>query len=436
MSRARVGRAVLYGHRWPVATGTLLVLTCLVLVAWLAMAAMPVPPALERLPSLAVDQPGFAGTLQAHLDAPILSGNRVDLLLNGDEIFPAKLAAIRSARASIDYAQYFWADGAAPAAVAEALAERCRAGVRVNVLLDGLGTLGMSGEHLATLRRAGCRVETFRPLARWSVRRSNHRNHRRILVVDGRVAISGGSGDSDKWTGNGQQDGHWRDTDIRVEGPAVAWLQAAFAENWREATDEMLAGPEFFPTVRGVPADARVQVVRSAPAGGSYAAYTMMRLAMASARRSILLTNPYFVLDERMREALLPAAGRGVRVVALTPGKIDHALVRSASRRDFGQLLQGGVQVFEYQASLLHAKTLVVDGTWATVGSANLDNRSFALNDELNVVVYDRGVAERLQAVFERDLLRARRVEYAEWAARGWHERLREFLLLPIRDLL
>src|SRR5262249_14262403 len=153
--------------------------------------------------------------------------NRVDLLLNGDEIFPAKLAAIRSARVSIDYAQYFWADGAAPAAVAEALAERCRAGVRVNVLLDGLGTLGMASEHLETLRRPGSRVETSRPLVRWTVRRNNSRNHRRILVVDGRLAISGGSGDSDKWTGDGQQEAHWRDTDIRVEGPAAGWLQAA-----------------------------------------------------------------------------------------------------------------------------------------------------------------------------------------------------------------
>jgi len=300
MARAHAGRAV-WGIRWPVATRGFIALTCLVLVAWLVSAAMPVPPAVERVPALAADEPGFSGTLQAHLDAPIVAGNRVDLLLNGDEIFPAKLAAIRSARASIDYAQYFWADGAAPGAVAEALAERCRAGVRVNVLLDGLGTLGMPSQHLATMRRAGCRVETFRPLARWTVRRDNYRNHRRILVVDGRLAISGGSGDSDKWTGDGRDDGHWRDTDIRVEGPAATWLQAAFAENWREATGELLAGVEFFPTVRGVPADVRVQVVPSAPAGGSYAAYTLMLLAMASARRSISITNPYFVLDARMR---------------------------------------------------------------------------------------------------------------------------------------
>lgn len=414
----------------------LLLVAVLVAAGLLVGALAPEPPEVERLPSLAVDDRTFATTLEAHLGTPIVGGNRVDLLLNGDEIFPAKLAAIRAARTSINYAQYFWADGAVPDQIAEALAGRCRAGVRVNVLLDGVGTLGMPSRHLATMRDGGCRVETFRPLARWSVHRHNARNHRRILVADGRVAITGGSGDSDKWTGDGRQEGHWRDTDVRVEGPAAAWLQAAFVENWREATHELLAGSEYFPAWDRVPGRARVQIVRSAPSTGSYAMYTMVLLALASAQRSILLTNPYFVLDERMSQVLLTAAGRGVRVVVLTPGKIDHALVRSASRRDFGRLLRGGVQIVEYQAALLHAKTLIVDGAWATVGSTNLDNRSFALNDELNVAIYDAGVAERLQGVFERDLALGRRVTYAEWVDRGLKERLQELIILPLRDLL
>jgi cardiolipin synthase A/B len=402
----------------------------------LVIALGPEPPVPETLPALTVGEPAFVTTMEAHLATPVLGGNRVTILLNGDEIFPAKLAAVRSARASVDYAEYFWAEGDAGRELAAALADRCRTGVAVKVLLDGVGTLDMPTAHVETLRRAGCRVISFRSLARWDPRRHNHRNHRRILVVDGRLGISGGSGVSDKWAGDGRQDGHWRDTDVRVEGPAVEWLQVAFAENWREATRELLGGPAYFPGPVPPAGEARVQIVRSSPAAGSYAAYTMVLLALTAARRSILMTNPYFVLDTRMTTALLAAARRGVRVAALTPGKIDHNLVRSASRRDFGRLLQAGVEIYEYQPALLHAKTLVVDGRWATIGSTNLDNRSFALNDELNVAVHDAAVARRLEEVFERDLQHARRVRYEDWQRRGVKERLMETLVLPIRDLL
>jgi len=436
MRRAPAGNSTHRPHPRITLKRALLTVALFAAAAGLLAAVTPQPPTVEQLPALAVDDGAFAVTLEGHLGTPVTDGNRVDLLLNGDEIFPAKLAAIRAARTSINYAQYFWGDGDVAQQLAGALAERCRAGVRVNVLLDGVGTLGMPAEHVEALRRGGCHVATFRPLASFSLRRHNNRNHRRILVVDGRVGITGGSGDSEKWTGDGRQEGHWRDTDVRIEGPAVAWLQAGFVDNWREATREMLGGPEYFPLPRRHAGDVRVQVVSSSPAGRSYAAYTMVLLAMASARLSIALTNPYFVLDERMTDALLAAAQRGVRVAALTPGKIDHNLVRSASRRDFGRLLLGGVQIFEYRAALLHAKTLVVDGAWATVGSTNLDNRSFALNEELNVAVYDRGVAARLQDVFERDLQRARRVDYGDWVNRGLKTRVQELLVLPVRDLL
>jgi cardiolipin synthase len=406
------------------------------LVVVLVVGLGPTPPEHEVLPALTVGDPAFVTTLEAHLGTPVVGGNRVTLLLNGDEIFPAKLAAIRAARTSITYAQYFWGDGAVGQQEADALADRCRAGVPVKVLLDGVGTLNMPDTHLETMRRAGCRVVSFRSLAAWDPRRHNYRNHRRILVVDGRVGISGGSGVSDKWTGDGRRDGHWRDTDIRVEGPAVEWLQAAFAENWREATREVLGGAAYFAGPQPPAGEVRTQIVRSSPTGGSYAAYTMVLLAMASARRSIFLTNPYFVLDERMTDVLTEATRRGVRVVVLTPGKIDHNIVRSASRRDFGRLLQAGIEIFEYQPALLHAKTLVVDGVWATVGSTNLDNRSFALNDEIDVVVHDAAVARRLEEVFQHDLQHARRVDYETWRQRGLKERLMETLVLPLRDLL
>jgi cardiolipin synthase len=240
---------------------------------------------------------------------------------------------------------------------------------------------------------------------------------------------------SDKWTGNGTAEDHWHDIDLHIEGPAVQWLQSAFAENWREATHEIIGGAAYFPALAAA-GDVRLQIVASSPAAGSYAAYTMVLLAMASARRSIAITNPYFVLDEQMTGALLTAAGRGVKVRVLTPGKIDHNLVRSASRRDYGALIQGGVEIYEYQPSLLHAKTMVVDATWATLGSTNFDNRSFALNDELNVGIHDAALARRMQEIFERDVERARRIDYESWRHRGIKERLMETLVLPVRDLL
>jgi cardiolipin synthase len=267
-----------------------------------------------------------------------------------------------------------------------------------------------------------------------SVGRHNKRNHRRVLVADGRVAITGGSGVSEKWTGDGRLDGHWRDTDVRIEGPAARNIQSAFFENWREATGELLGGDRYLSNGRPS-GQTRAQVIKSSPAGG-YDMYTMYLLAIASARRSVYLTNPYFLPDDRMEEALLAAAARGVRVVALTPGKIDHNVVRAASRRGFGRLLLGGIEIFEYQAALLHAKTMVVDGVWATVGSTNFDNRSFALNDELNVVLYDRAVVERLAAAFEADLAHARRVTYDAWQNRGLKTKLLERLVVPLESQL
>jgi cardiolipin synthase len=389
-----------------------------------------------RLPDLRIAEPSLRATLVGYTGGAVVGGNRIDILLNGEEIFPAKLEVIRSARKTITYAQYVFEQGAPAADTAQALAERCRAGVKVHVLIDTVGSLLIPWQYLNVMTEAGCEVAWYRPLSPWAIDRVNYRNHRRILVVDGRVGVTGGSGTSGKWSGDGKQEGQWRDTDMRVEGPVVNQLQGAFAENWLEATGAALGGPDYFPWPIEAKGPVQSQIVRSSPAGGSVAMYTMFLLAMASARRTIYITNPYFVPDDKMIETLLQARHRGVQVVLLLPGAIDHNLVRQASRSQLGRLLQAGIQIYEYRAALLHSKTMVIDSVWATVGSTNLDRRSFELNEELNLVVYDGDIARRLERVFVDDLERSRQVTYEQWKNRGIVSRVLEILSLPVRGQL
>jgi cardiolipin synthase A/B len=415
----------------PHSLARLLSLACL-----LALAACARVPAHVALPSLMLGEPSFFPTLEAHAGAPIVGGNAVEILLNGEHIFPSLMSAVRAAQRTITYAQYYYEDGPVARDLAEALAERCRAGVGVNILLDAFGSLYMPRQYVDLMTVSGCHVAWFRPLGQYVFRRYSNRNHRRIVVVDGRVGFTGGAGVSRKWMGNGRTEGHWRDTDVRVEGPVVEYLQAAFAENWLEATGVVLGGEAYFPRPIDPRGQVYAQVARSSPAGGSAAMYTTFLLALSSARQSVLVTNPYFVLDERMRDAVVRTVGRGVRVAVLVPAAIDHNVVRQASRAQFGELLRAGVEIYEYRPALLHAKTMVIDGVWATVGSTNLDNLSFAYNDELNLIVYDRGVAQRLARVFEEDVAVSGRVTFESWKRRGLAARLLEVLALPIRDLL
>jgi cardiolipin synthase len=405
---------------------------CLIL---LLVGCAHVQPHLD-LPAVAIEDPSFRATLVGFTGGSVVGGNRVEVLLNGEEVFPAKLAAIRAARKTITYAQYVFEEGEPAADAARALAEKCRAGVKVHVLIDAVGSLMMPVAYRDWMTQAGCQVVSYRPLTPWAIDRVNYRNHRRILVVDGRVGITGGSGTSGKWSGNGKQEGQWRDTDIRVEGPVVSQLQGAFAENWLEATGAAIGGPDYFPWPLARKGDVDAQIVRSSPAGGSVAMYTMFLLAMASARHSIYITNPYFVPDDKMIDTLIQARERGVRVVLILPGAIDHNLVRQASRAELGRLLKAGIKVYEYKAALLHSKTMVIDSMWATVGSTNLDRRSFELNEELNLVVYNGEVARRLERVFLADLEQSREVTYVQWANRGFFSRFLEILSIPVRDQL
>jgi cardiolipin synthase A/B len=388
------------------------------------------------LPDLALGEPSFFPTLEAYASAPIVGGNALQFLLNGEQIFPAILDAIRGAKETIAYAQYFYEDGPVAREIAEALAERCRAGVAGNVLLDAFGSLSMPREYADEMERSGCHVAYFRPLGQYVFHKYNNRNHRRILVVDGRIGFTGGSGVSRKWMGNGRTPEHWRDTDVKVEGPVVEYLQAAFAENWLETTGIVIGGEAYFPRPLAPRGEVYTQVVKSSPAAGSFAMYTTFLLAVSAARRSIFITNPYFVLDDKMQDALERAARRGVRVGVLVPGAIDHNIVRQASRGQFGAMLKAGIEIYEYTAALLHSKTMVIDGVWATIGSTNLDNRSFAVNNELNLIIYNRAAAGHLEQVFLDDIAHSRRVDYDSWKHRGVRAKMLEILALPIRDLL
>ena len=387
-------------------------------------------------PDVHVGEPAFTRALEAHTLSSLVPGNRAQILLNGNEIFPAMLGAIRGAKTTITLANFIYEDGNISDEMAAALAERCRAGVKVSVLLDAVGSSDMPRQHVAMLQDAGCQFAWYRPLNPLSIRRYNHRNHRRVLVVDGRVGFTGGTGVGEQWTGDGRQPKHWRQTDVRVEGPIVRFLQSAFAENWREATEVLLGGDAYFPEPqsRGPLA---IQSVKSSPAAGASEAYLLFLLAIDGARSSIYLTNPYFVPDEPMADALARAARRGVDVSIITAGVAQGVLdrlVRRASRTHFPRVTKAGVKIYEYGPALLHAKTMVIDGQWSSIGSANLDSRSFALNAELNLVFLDPAIAQQLTQVFREDLKISRRLSDDD--LKQGVSQLFYLPLLPLRDQL
>ncbi|HEY7165408.1 MAG TPA: cardiolipin synthase [Candidatus Binatia bacterium] len=397
-------------------------------------------PEVSKIPPITLGEESFFPTIEAYTDAPILSGNKIEILLNGDETFPAMLRDIKTAKRTINFAQYLWETGPIANQLAEAFAERCRDGVETNILLDDHGTK-TDKELLDVMRDAGCHVERFRRVEApqvifpWKLLRYNYRNHRRILVIDGRIGFTGGYGISAAWMGNGRTPEHWRDTNARIEGPLVKDLQSAFTESWLEATGALLGDDPYFPRLEAK-GTMSGQIVKSSPAGGSFQNYMLLLISIASAKKSILITNPYFIPDDQLMEVLIKAAKRGVKIVVLVPGKIDHKITYRASRSNYGEMLLAGIQIYEYMASLMHAKTMVVDGIWATVGSTNFDNRSFALNEELNLTIYNRAFAARLEQLFQEDLKYAKQITYEAWSSRGWGERFQELFTFPLRELL
>jgi len=396
---------------------------------------------INDMPHIVLGEPSFYPTLAAHTDASIIAGNRVELLFNGGQIFPAMLQAIHSAQKSITYTQYLFEDGAIAHEIAEAFAERCRAGVQVKILLDSLGGGNIPQDIPDLWEKSGCqlewfeRIKVFQFITPWELSSYNHRSHRRILVIDGKIGFTGGHGVSDAWTGNGRTPEHWRQTDVRVEGPIVQQLQAAFVESWRRTTGNVLGDERYFPAL-DMQGKAYAQIVKSSPLSGSFGTYLLFLLSITSAQKSIHIANPYFFPDNRIEEALINAVKRGVTVVVLTPAKGDHAAASSASHGGLGPFLLGGVEVYEYIPALMHAKAMVVDGVWATVGSANLDYRSLAINEEINLVVYDAAFAGQLEKSFQEDLKYSKKLTYEAWNSRPFIDKILELISIPIKEQL
>ena len=379
---------------------------------------------LERLYSL--DDPRFVQELGVLLGPPLLDGNRYRVLRNGDEIFPPMLAAIRGARHSIDFETYIYWSGDIGRAFADALTERARAGVKVHVLLDWVGSAKIDAKLITEMADAGVQIRKFHP-PHWShLGRLNNRTHRKLLVVDGKTGFTGGVGIAPAWTGHAQDPEHWRDTHFEVEGPVVAQMQAVFLDNWIKVTGEVLHGPDYFPLI--APAGkGRAQMFSSSPTGGSESMELMYLLAITSAAHSIDLSASYFVPDDLSLRALVEAMKRGVKLRIVVPGAhIDSETVRSASRAKWGLLLAAGATIAEYRPTMYHCKVMIVDGLLVSVGSTNFDNRSFRLNDEATLNILDAGFAAEQTTIFEADLADSTRISYEAWSARPLKERIAE----------
>jgi cardiolipin synthase len=373
-----------------------------------------------------VSDPQFRRELGIMLGPAIVDGNSVRNLENGAQIFPEMLAAIRGAQRSITFESYIYWSGDVGKEFAQALEERARAGVPVKVLIDWAGSQQLDNELVDEMKSAGVEIRFYHPLRWYNLARMNNRTHRKLLVVDGRIGFTGGVGIADPWDGDAADAEHWRDSHYRLEGPAVAQMQAAFMDNWIKTTGKVLQGPEYFPKLEPA-GTALAQVFTSSPSGGGDSMQLMYLLSVSAAQQRIDLSAAYFVPDELTLRALRQALARGVKIRIIVPGaNTDVEVARRASRAAWGELLQAGAEIYEYQPAMFHCKMMLVDSRLASVGSTNFDNRSFRLNDEANLNVYDREFAARQTADFEADLKRARRITYEEWINRPWSEKFTE----------
>jgi len=376
----------------------------------------------------ALHDPQYQRALGALLGPPIADGNRFEAFQNGDKIFPPMLAAIRAAKQSITFETYIYWSGDIGRAFADALSERARAGVKVHVLLDWVGSAKVDADFIREMETSGVEIRKFHKPSWYDIARMNNRTHRKLLVVDGRIGFTGGVGIAPEWTGDAQDPAHWRDSHYKVEGPVVAQMQAVFMDNWIKVSGDVFHGERYFPPLPPV-GNGRAQIFSSSPSGGSESMHLMYLLSIAAATKTIDLSSAYFVPDDLTVGALVAALHRGVRVRIVTPGPIiDSQTVRRASRAAWGPLLEAGAQISEYQPTMYHCKVFLVDGLLVSVGSTNFDNRSFRLNDEANLNIYDEAFAAAQTVQFEADLAQSKRLSYEAWKERPLLEKAWEHL--------
>jgi len=404
------------------AAGALLVL----LVANLSSSEKKIEHQIEHL--YAVGDPQFVRSMGTLLGPAIVAGNRVTALCNGDEIFPAMLEAIRSAERTITFETYIYWSGSIGKAFATALSLRAQAGIKVHVLLDWVGSGRMDDTMLQEMEQAGVEVVKYHPLRWYNLGRLNNRTHRKLLVVDGMVGFTGGGGIADNWLGNAEDPDHWRDTHFKLEGPAVAQMQAAFMDNWIETRGCVLHGEPYFPPLATAGTHS-AQLFKSSANEASESVRLMYLLSITSAVKSVRIANAYFVPDSLTVASLVSAQRRGVRVEIIVPGgHTDAMVVRKASRSRWGDLLEAGIAIYEYQPTMYHTKVMVVDDLWTSVGSTNFDNRSFRLNDEANLNILDAQFALEQARLFETDKARSKEMTLDRWRGRPWHQRAADWL--------
>jgi cardiolipin synthase A/B len=360
----------------------------------------------------------FLATITGATGVEFIGGNTVEIYDNGDRFYPVMLEAIERAERSITIEAYIYWAGSIGRRFAEALAAQARNGVQVKILLDAIGSASIGDDLLKILTEGGCQIAWYHPIRWYTVGRFNNRTHRKSLIIDGRIGFTGGAGIADHWQGDAQDPDHWRDTQIRLEGPGVAPLQTAFAQNWLETTGELVNGWAFYPEAEPV-GNVAVQTVLSSPETGASAVRIMYYLSIVCARKSIWIANPYFVPDQVAHDILVDAKKRGVDVKVIVAGRWnDSRLARFNGTRLYGELLACGVEIYEYERTMLHHKVMIVDNVWGTIGTTNFDNRSFSHNAENNVCFMNPAAVGKLKASFVKDLEACRKMDLESWRRR------------------
>jgi cardiolipin synthase len=417
---------------WLEVLGLVLLALCVYSILFVRRRAVEYRPQHE----FSVNDPAFFGAAHAAGDPVPLAGNKITLLHNGVGAFPAMLQAIASATTTINFEAFILHSGEVGNQFIEAFIERAKAGVQVRVLLDGVGSgSALDGKDVSRLEEEGCKFAYYHPTRALRIDRLNRRSHRRVLVIDGRVGFTGGIGFADDWQGDADAEDHWREVHAKIEGPVVAKLQAAFQQHWLLETSEVLATPSHFPPLE--PAGTLLAQVTASTEFSVAALPLIQAVAIASAEKSISITNPYCTPTEDQVHLLTEAVKRGVEVRMLLPGKHnDQPWTKAAGRDSYGDLLEGGVKVFEFTPTMIHSKTMVIDGMFSMFGTSNLDARSATINEEIDVSVLDADFGIEMDAIFERDLARSRPYTLEDFRQRTWWERFTEWIVLPFHSQL